>query len=167
VTNLIIEALRPAMLDPLWTPTDAHMTKETKKGIRDQNKIRWQHIVRRRFARSLTQFGQTNKDHILRRNLHLIWDTILTLWRQRNEIVHQQVYEDRTERNKQKLEAKIELCYAHLDRMSATNQDHIFIKDKAEILQEDKKYIKTWIRMAEQKIRVSKREEKRHINEKK
>jgi hypothetical protein len=51
--------------------------------------------------------------------------------------------------------------------MSAANRDRIFTKDKAEILQEDEKYIKTWIKMAERMIRVSKREEKRHVNEKK
>jgi hypothetical protein len=65
------------------------------------------------------------------------------------------------------LEAKLNRCYAHLDRMSAANRDRIFTKDKAEILQEDEKYIKTWIKMAERMIRVSKREEKHHVNEKK
>jgi hypothetical protein len=165
VTDLITLALSSAMQDPSWIPPGAHAMAEIKQGIKDQNKIGWQQIVRGRFAKTLTQNGQRNKDKKLRRNLRLIWDTMLTLWKQRNEEVHQQVYEDRATRNKRKLEAKLNRCYLYRDRMPIKDRDRIFTKEKEAILQDDEKNIKTWIKMAERMIRVTKREEKQHKHE--
>jgi hypothetical protein len=165
ITDLLIDALRSAMHDPLWKSTGANAKNEINQGIIDQNRIGWQQIVRGRFARTLTRYGQINNDQNLRRKLRLIWDTMLTLWKQRNEEVHHRVYEDRAERNKRKLEAKLDQCYSYRDRMPITDRARIFTKEKESILQEDEKHIKTWIKMAERMIQVTKREDKRHRHE--
>jgi hypothetical protein len=88
ITDLLIDALQSAMHDPLWKSPSANATNEIKQGIIDQNRIGWQQIVCGRFARTLTRYGQINNNQNLRRKLRLIWDTMLTLWKQQNEEVH-------------------------------------------------------------------------------
>jgi hypothetical protein len=154
---IIVAALKSAILDPQWKPPGSLITEELIRGINNQNRIGWQQILRGRFAQTLTN-GDKKKDQELRQVLRHIWDTILQLWKQRNELVHRNENETRNERNKRRMEAKITRCYQHRDKLRLQDRIKIFTKEQDELLQEDPVSIKNWLKIAEKAICISKHE---------
>jgi hypothetical protein len=62
--------------------------------------------------------------------------------------------------------AKIDRCYDYKDHLTVLDRTKIFNKEKSELLNEDPRKIKIWIKMAERMIRVHIREVKRISREK-
>jgi hypothetical protein len=154
---IIVAALKSAILDPGWKPPGSLITEELTRGVKDQNRIGWQQVLRGRFAQTLTN-GDKKKNQELRQLLRHIWDALLQLWKQRNESVHRNKSETRNERNKRRMEAKITRCYQHKDKLRIQDRVKIFTKEQDELLQEDSVLIKNWLRIAEKAIRISKQE---------
>jgi hypothetical protein len=97
--NLIIAAVESVTLDPAWQPSNSIVPHEYKQGMQDQNKIGWQQIIRGRFAKSISNCNK-KKEQDLRQVIRFFWDTLIQLWSQRNEIVHNNEHETSEERNK-------------------------------------------------------------------
>jgi hypothetical protein len=159
IKNLSMAAVKAATLTPNWQPTDSMVPSEYKQGVLDQNKIGWHQIIRGRFAISLSNRDK-KKEQDLRQIIRLFWDTLMQLWSQRNEIVHNNEHETQVERNQRRMEAKINRCYMMKDKLQFRDREKVFTKEKDELLREDTMTIKNWLRLAEKMIRISKREEK-------
>jgi hypothetical protein len=157
--NLLIAAIKSVTLDPAWQPSNSIVPHEYRQGVQDQNKIGWQQIIRGRFAKSISNCNK-KKEQDLRQVIRFFWDTLMQLWSQRNEIVHNNEHETREERNKRRMEAKINRCYMMKDKLRIQDRGKVFVKEKDELLREDATTIKNWLTLAEKMIRISKREEK-------
>jgi hypothetical protein len=162
---LLTAAIKSAILDPSWQPDNTLVPQDYRRGVEDQNRIGWQQIMRGRFAHSLSR-GEKSKEQDLRKVLRLIWDAILSLWTQRNDLVHHNAQETREEKTKRKMEAKIHRCYLMKEKINFQDRARIFAKEEEELLREDPTTIKNWLKIAEKMIRITKREAKASAREK-
>jgi hypothetical protein len=81
-----------------WIPASINIsTRELSKGIEAQSQIGWHHVIYGRLAKDLvTCLATTDEFSSLkasaemhgRKLIRAIWDTMLNLWKQRNEAVH-------------------------------------------------------------------------------
>jgi hypothetical protein len=138
--------------------------------IKDQNKIGWENILYGRTAQSLetameTHFRSKENDtrqetgnKWVRTLIHKIWDVFLILWSQRNEIIHGKQADNRSQREHQFLEARVDRCYEFEHQLRAEDRAKIFFKTRDELLQEDARYVRAWIKLCERIIRVHKKE---------
>jgi hypothetical protein len=97
----------------------------------------------------------------------MIWDTLLSLWNNRNAII----YDSHTTMNKQdimrdRLKMKVERCYSYADTLKLPDRQLLFHLTENELTAEDPRYIKAWLKNADRIIRVSKQEECRQTHEK-
>jgi hypothetical protein len=162
---LLTSAIKSAILDPNWQPESSIVSKGLRKGVNEQNRIGWQQILRGRFAKSLSG-GDRHKEQDLRRVLRCIWDALLNLWQQRNELVHHNERETRAEKMKRKMEAKIHRCYRMKDMLRFQDRERLFTKNEEELLREDPTTVKNWLKIAEKMIRITRRETKARTREK-
>jgi hypothetical protein len=165
IKPIFTAAIKTAILDPTWQPVSSQVPQGYRKGAEDQNRIGWQQIMRGRFAQSLS-CGDRHKEQDLRRVLRLIWDALLNLWSQRNELVHDNAQETRAEKMKRKMEAKIHRCYLMKEKLRLQDQERLFAKEEEDLLQEDPTTVKNWLTIAEKMIRITKRETKARTREK-
>jgi hypothetical protein len=134
------------------------------KWIKDQTKIGWEHILYGRTAKSLEAAMEThfrNKENDTRQETgtkwvrtltHKIWDVFLILWSQRNEIIHGKQTDNRSQREQQFLEARVARCYEFEYKLRVEDRTKIFYKTQDEILQEDARYVRAWIKLCERII---------------
>jgi hypothetical protein len=140
------------------------------KWVQDQSHIGWEQILYGRTAKSLetaldiyfrskkNDTGQDTGAKWIKRLIHKIWDTFLQLWVQRNEIIHGKQEGSRSLREQQFLEARVSRCYEYQYKLPAEDRGKIFHKSLEEMLREDARYLKAWIKLCERIIRVYKKE---------
>jgi hypothetical protein len=99
--------------------------------------------------------------------IRIIWDTILVLWRQRNEFIYGNTQESKKSALAQAIEMKVNQCYERRYYMPFDDQRQILQKSKEELMSEDLPHIQTWVRMAERIIQTNKKESQGSISQKK
>jgi ribonuclease HI len=162
---IIAAAIQKGLRDHNWTPPpDETRPQQLQNGIAEQNKIGWNQVIFGRVANKLLKANDLQEAARMRRIIRKIWDAFLQLWQQRNAEVHGSEQTTKAQSQKQALMAKIERCYSFKDRVKAQDRNKIFTKEKAELLQEQPNVIKNWIRMAENLIRIHRRENKQANN---
>jgi hypothetical protein len=92
-----------------------------------------------------------------------IWDTFQKLlWTQCNNIIYGTKETTKQEQQKPHLIARLKQCYSYQDKLDIQDRTKIFHKDKEELMAEDHRYIKAWLKLAERIIRVYKKGTKAH-----
>jgi hypothetical protein len=175
----IVDLLKVAIQQRTTTELQ-HGTEDNylKMGIQDQQEIGWSHILFGRFATSTSRYidatlkqrgcqkWQNSGERWTQRMTQNIWDTFLSLWNNRNTII----YEDQNKSNhdilKERLRMKVENCYLYADKLSSNDRQKIFHLDEKDLMNEDPRYIKAWLKNAGRIIRVSKAEAKQISGEK-
>jgi hypothetical protein len=84
--------------------------------------------------------------------IRIIWDTILVLWKQRNEFIYGITQETKKAALVRAIETKANQCYDWRPYIPFDDQRRLFQKSKEELLSEDLPHIQTWVRMAERII---------------
>jgi hypothetical protein len=172
--STVINHVITVALENTSNPTTLKMEKtgdvNIDKWIQDQAQIGWEQILYGQTPKSLekvldTYFrskanstGQETGAKWIKRLIHKIWDTFLQLWLQRNEIIHGKQEGNQSLREQQFLEARVSRCYEYQYKLQAEDRGKIFYKSLEEMLGEDARYLKAWIKLCERIIRVYKKE---------
>jgi hypothetical protein len=101
LTNIIEIGIKESGGKHTWTPDMGHVSNKWISGIKEQNRIGWQHILYVRLSKKLIMemdshyFGLAilgNKytgERWARTLIRHIWDTMLDLWRERNSLLNE------------------------------------------------------------------------------
>jgi hypothetical protein len=161
IGELIASAVPECILNRKWQADTRKYNSELTSGIQEQNKIGWHQVICGRIATSLTDLDNPRSSQSTQKILKTIWDTILILWQQRNDIIYNNTTKTKADRQREKMEAKVERIYEYQTHLNILDRNKVFTKEKSELIKDDPRQIKTWIQMAERIIRVHKREVKR------
>jgi hypothetical protein len=176
LNDIIIASMKFSINEPNWEP-DATGQPDLDRCIRDQSKIGWPQLYKGRIAKTITQYMErhyrtNNNDNWqysgeswTRKLIQCLWDALLALWKQRNDIIHDTQLETKSIQQKRKLEARIDRCYTFHDELMLQDRSKIFYKSKEELLQEDPRYITAWLRISERIIRIHRKEKKKTTKE--
>jgi hypothetical protein len=102
-----------------------------------------------------------NGEKWARKMIRAIWDSILELWKTRNEIINQADSQEVEKLQKEKLENRVRRCYCFKDKLRHGERLRWFADSVEELLQKDARYIETWTKAEEQIISITKREQKK------
>jgi hypothetical protein len=87
-----------------------------------------------------------------------IWDTFLSLGSHRNNLIFNNQESAKADIIRQHLQTKVERYYQYAEKLTVTDKQKLFQKEKEELLTEDTRYINAWLKLAGRIIRASKRE---------
>jgi hypothetical protein len=177
--NEITDLLKVA-IQQKTTPELQHGTEDSylKRTIQDQKEIGWSHIMFGRIAMSTSRFiditlkqrgcpkWQNSGERWTQRMTQNIWDTFLSLWNNRNTIIYEDQHKSNHDIIRERLRMKVENCYLYADKLSFNDRQKIFYMDEKDLMNEDPRYIKAWLKNAGRIIRVNKAEAKRKSKEK-
>jgi hypothetical protein len=167
----IIRGLKEGLKDLTWQANPVSQDQLTSKWIQEQNQIGWYQMLYGRTGISLTKAISAllqrqgietwliSGEKWTRRIIQILWDTVLKLWNNRNNIIHNGQIMSKAERQRERLLARVDKCYEHKDRLQYNDRNKLFTRDKEVLMTEDPRHIKAWLRLSERIIRVSKREE--------
>jgi hypothetical protein len=172
MNKLIETALCKSAADTTWKPTKDNHHSDLHQCIKQQNKIGWHHLFKGRMAKEWTRFMETHYRKINADSkkysgerwgkllLINIWSTTLELWATRNEVIHgtQQLQEQSTE--KQRLESRVRKIFENAHMLENQDRHKIFYNSIDEMLLEDSRYLKAWIKMAQRVMAAAKKEAK-------
>jgi hypothetical protein len=172
MNKLIETALCKSAADKTWKPTIDNHRSDLHQCIKQQNKIGWHHLFKGRMAKEWTRFMETHYRKINADSkkysgerwgkllLINIWSTTLELWATQNEVIHgtQQLQEQSTE--KQRLESRVRKIFENAHMLENQDRHKIFYKSIDEMLLEDSRYLKAWIKMAQRVMAAAKKEAK-------
>jgi hypothetical protein len=166
--RLVIKSLHGSLNDNTWQSTDVPL--HLRQASNSQTKIGWQHLVYGRMAKALTQQlaedpNKTTTPTCGRQLVRHIWDTFLILWKQRNNLVHNEATTTKAERQKIALTSRVQKCFDKQDQLNHDDRQKIFRKQQDELMEEDPRTIKTWVKLAERIIRTSKKEQRRQTGQ--
>jgi hypothetical protein len=89
-----------------------------------------------------------------------IWNMVLKLWENRNENIYgKQHQQDQCTEQQQQLHHRVCKYNEMRDSLEHNDKEKIFYKDLEEMLQEDSKYLKAWLKLAQMVFSVAKREQ--------
>jgi hypothetical protein len=140
--------------------------------MQDQTNIGWQHIYSGWISKTLIQAVD---DHYKLEGVHgpkysgnswarklikLLWDTMLALWRERNNILHQRELEVLMATKHEQLEHRVTRCYDYCPFLQHKERLQWFSKPKQQLLGEETRHIESWLATVERLIRITKREQK-------
>jgi hypothetical protein len=149
-----------------WTPT-LSKDKELNDCVQDQTRIGWQQIVFGRISCKITSYIETNLrskgvekwkntgEKWTTRMIQNIWDTLLTLWSHRNNLIFNNQETAKSEVLRQRLRTKVD---QYAEKLTVTDRQKLFQKEKEELVSKDPRYINAWLKLAARIIRASKRE---------
>jgi hypothetical protein len=155
-------------------------TEQAKKSAntfyKDQEAIGWQHIYFGRIATILAkictntgQEGNNTEDTCgekwTKRLIGIIWNTTLQLWQNRNGIIYNTKHENQVECKQEHLAERVERCYRYRDHLKINDREKIFMRDKNQLMMEEPRFIKAWIKIAERIIKVTKSEKNKQSRE--
>jgi hypothetical protein len=175
----ILEVGLESSIEGEWVADTKFVSPVWKEAIKEQNEIGWVHMYRGRIGSKLIQavtdhykeLGQNqmsyNGERWAKKLITNLWKTILELWATRLEILHNIDKEGKERLRKEKLKSRIQQCYEYSNRLQAKERQQWFSKDIADVLQQDAKYLKTWLQLVEKIIRITKREKKNKPSESK
>jgi hypothetical protein len=89
-----------------------------------------------------------------------IWNTILKLWKNRNDIIYNKNKAETESSIQETLQQCVIKCYDTYNNLPVTDRNLIFDRNIEDILREDKRHIAAWLRIAERIIKTVKRESK-------
>jgi hypothetical protein len=126
LSHIIAESLKHSIKDHNWEPQPKHCQQFTF--LAKQMTIGWQHLFFGRISTTLANrlaVGGSNdnsrltlaKSGMARYMIKTIWDTFLTLWKQRNEIIHGTQETTKAERQRQALHQKVQKCYEYQNQL--------------------------------------------------
>jgi hypothetical protein len=169
LAHIIAESLKHSIKEQNWEPQPKHC--QQYPCIAKQTTIGWQQIFLGRISTTLAQqlaAGDRNDNSrstlaqsgMARYVIKTIWDTLLTLWKQRNEIIHGTQETTKAERQRQALIQRVQRCYDYQNQLRTSDQQKLFKLEYNEMILEDPQKIQAWTRVVESIIRTSKREQK-------
>jgi hypothetical protein len=153
-----------------WTPPTLSKDKELNDCVQDQTRIGWQQILFGRISCKITSYIETNLrskgvekwkntgEKWTTRMIQNIWDTLLTLWSHRNNLIFNNQETAKSEVLRQRLRTKVDRYYQYAEKLTVTDRQKLFQKEKEELISEDPRYINAWLKLAARIIRASKRE---------
>jgi hypothetical protein len=175
--HAIMEGITHGIKDSQWTAPAVYDNNKINKWITEQNQIGWSQLINGRLAQSLTQAisdilqSQGTESWYLsgekwtRRLIQTFWDTMLLLWHNRNQILYEGNQVSRQERQRERLNQRVEKCFEDSNTLSAEDRDKLFYMDKKAILKEDPRKILPWLNLTERIIKVNKKEQARNTRE--
>jgi hypothetical protein len=155
------------------------ISPELLPSIKQQNKIGWHQIFKGRIAKKIIQFMEAHyrtlpidtKRYTGERwgkmLISNIWHMVLTLWSNRNEVVHGNRIQAGLNTEKQRLHHRVQQYYERKETLSTTNKEKIFYKDVQDMLQEDSRYIKAWLKIAQRVFSAHRKEQSKPQHEQK
>jgi hypothetical protein len=177
--NIIDFGLQASITRPSWAPDMENISKEMMEAIKEQNRIGWQHLyygqISQKLILAMDQHFQQQPINQLkytgerwaRQLIKIIWDTMLQLWKARNDQINQADKVTQAELQKQILEKQITRCFEYSKNLTATERRRWFSESRTEIMQRDPQYLEAWVRTVEQVIRITKQESKKRPQESK
>jgi hypothetical protein len=135
--NILQLALAESAHNSNWNPSLAATSVAWRPAIEEQSSIGWIHLYMGRISQQLIE---QMEDHYRSLNLNTkqytgerwarkfiinIWDLVLRLWKQRNELIFDKENQRQTSAMRDKLEARVTRCYALKDKL-AFNDRHIW-----------------------------------------
>jgi hypothetical protein len=179
LNNIIELALTESITNRKWTPVMSAVSRELVPCIQQQNKIGWHHMFRGRIAKKMSEFMESHYrsmpidrkrytgERWSKMLIKNIWNMVLKLWEKRNEMIHgkQQQVGRRTEQ--QRLHHRVCKYYETRDLLEHGDQEKIFYKDLEDMLHEDNRYLKAWLKLAQRAFSVAKREQVKPRDERK
>jgi hypothetical protein len=99
--------------------------------------------------------------------LRNIWNTVLKLWKQRNEQVHGRQAQEEHTTERQRMQHRVRQYYEKSAQLDINDREKIFYKDAEDMLSEDNRYIRAWLKLAQRTFSAAKRERAKPSNERK
>jgi hypothetical protein len=96
-----------------------------------------------------------------------IWNMVLQLWEKRNEVIHGKTIHDTQKTERQRLQHRVQKFFNMRESLDRSDREKIFYKDMDEILKEDTRYIKAWLKLAHRVYSAAKKEREKPRNEQK
>jgi hypothetical protein len=87
-----------------------------------------------------------------------IWDSMLQLWKERNEQINQADQTIQADAKKERLERRIHRCYEYSHNLKATERQRWFAESRQELMKREQRYLEAWVRTVERIIHITKRE---------
>jgi hypothetical protein len=156
-----------------WKPDGTAISQKWKRGIAEQNEIGWKQIYYGRIAKEMitamdNHYREVTTDELTyngerwaRKMIRAIWDTVLELWRTRNEIINHIDSREKEIQRKEKWENRVRKCYSFKDKLRhGETRSRWFTDTIEELLQKDARQIETWTKAMERIISITKREQK-------
>jgi hypothetical protein len=179
LNNIIEIALSESIHNKEWKPVMSAISPELLPCIRQQNKIGWYHLYKGRMAQAMIRvmeehYRALNADakkytgerwgKMLITN---IWNMVLQLWEKRNEIIHGKKFQEEQRTDRQRLQHKVQKLYEMRETLDRIDREKIFYKEMEEIIKEDTRYIKAWLKLAQRTFSAAKKERAKPRNEQK
>jgi hypothetical protein len=114
---------------PSWNPDIKYVSPKWEKAVNAQSKIGWQHIFQGRIAKEMiismdnhyhsegTHTQTRMGEQWARKLIRTIWDTLLSLWKERNSILHKRDEEIAQAHQQKATEQRVRKCYAYKDNL--------------------------------------------------
>jgi hypothetical protein len=179
LNNIIELALSECAYNKGWQPNIAAISRELLPCIQHQNKIGWYHLYKGRVAKAMTQFMEDHYRQLAvdskrytgerwaKMLIRNIWDTILKLWQKRNEILYGANTHMENNVEQRRWQHRVQQYYEMTELLNVQDREKIFYKTLEEMKQEDIRYIKAWLKIAQRTFRAAKNERKTPRNEQK
>jgi hypothetical protein len=170
LNSLLEIALTKSINNPKWEPATNYVSMHLRTFIRDQGRIGWQQIYNGRIAKSLAHIMEEHYRELeidrykymgvrwTKMLLRSIWNTILKLWKNRNDIIYNKNKVETERAIQENLHQRVHKCYETYNSLQVTDRNLIFDRNIEDILREDKRHIAAWLRIAERIIKTVKRE---------
>jgi ribonuclease HI len=171
IAKLLEWALSNCVNDDKWLVDKTHYPEELHRAIEDQNAIGWNQIYRGRisieFSNAQEHFYRwqqlpetTHNGHKWTRGLiHKIWETMLSLWHNRNTIKFDKDTQRQTQNMQKQLQALAQHCYSQAHILSATDRKQLFQKTLEDRLKDNPRTLQAWITNTERILRINKLED--------
>jgi hypothetical protein len=177
LTNIFEIGMEDSKHSQGWQPDIKHVSQKWKKAVNAQNKIGWQQIYHGRIATemitSMDQHYQQegvhsnskNGEQWARKLIKIIWDSMLSLWRERNNILNQRDEEIAKAHQKEAIEQRVQKCYAEKDNLRHAERIRWFSETMHDMLRKETKYLAAWAKTVERIINITKRERQKRPKE--
>jgi hypothetical protein len=149
MTNIFEIGLQESTDSKGWQPDSRYVSPRWKPAVNAQSKIGWQHIFHGRLARELilsmdqhyhlegAHNRTKNGEQWARKLIQTIWDTMLSLWRERNNILNKQDEEQVKVHQKEATKQRVQECYAYKDNLRHAERIQWFSDTLHELLKKD------------------------------
>lgn len=173
MTNILEIGLQESTDSKGWKPDSRYVSPRWKPAVNAQSKIGWQHIFHGRLARELilsmdqhyhlegAHNRTKNGEQWARKLIRTIWDTMLSLWRERNNILNKRDEEQAKVHQKEATEQRVRKCYAYKDNLRHAERIQWFSDTLHELLKKDTRFLAAWAKTVERIINITKREKKK------
>jgi hypothetical protein len=138
LNNIIELAIIESPHDVTWSPVTSDTSPELHQFVIQQSQIGWVHLFRGRLTKSLAKFMDLHY-----RSLNVdtrryngkwwcklliinVWNTVLKLWKQQNDIIHRTSDSIPLTRAHERLEHRIRKCYEWREQLLREDREKLF-----------------------------------------